>query len=218
MNLDFQTAREQMISQQLRTWNVLDEQVLDAVRSVARENFVPAAYRNLAFADTNLPLTHGQVMLAPKLEARILQAMNIKASDLVLVVGASTGYLAACAAQLAAKVRITEVNPDLAEQARRNIQGITCNNVYVDEVDARQLQLNNAYDVIIVNGSLPGHDASLEQALKTGGRLFVVVGTGSVMEAIRITRSNEQSWQREYLFETELPPLSHAAPPQKFVF
>jgi protein-L-isoaspartate(D-aspartate) O-methyltransferase len=207
-----------MIHQQLRTWNVLDEQVLNAVRGVPRENFVPAAYRDLAFADANLPLAHGQVMLAPKLEARILQTMNLKSSDLVLVVGAGTGHLAACAAQLAGKVRVTEVHHDLADQARRNLQGMACNNVYVDEIDARQLELSNAYDVIILNGSLPDHDAHLERALKVGGRLFVVVGTGPVMEAIQVTRSSEQNWQREYLFETELPPLDDAIQPQKFTF
>jgi protein-L-isoaspartate(D-aspartate) O-methyltransferase len=218
MNLDIPTAREQMISQQLRTWNVLDEGVLNAVRNVAREHFVPDAYRQLAFADAEVPLAHGQVMLAPKLEARILQTMAIKASDLVLLVGAGSGHLAACAAQLADKVRVTEVHSDLAEQARRNLQGMNCNNVYVDNVDALQLELNQAYDVVIVTGALPTPEPRLERALKIGGRLFVVIGTAPVMQAMKITRSSEQQWQREYLFETELPALPNTRAPSTFVF
>lgn len=218
MNLDLQTAREQMIGQQLRTWNVLDEQVLDAVRSIPREEFVPAAYRELAFADTNLPLTDGQVMMAPMFEARILQDMKIQSSDQVLIVGAATGYLAACAARLAGKVRVTDTHAALAEQARHNLQKTALNNVYVDVVDGLQLQTTEGYDVIVVNGSLPARSAALEQALKVGGRLFVVVGTGPVMEALRITRTGQQAWQQEYLFETELPVMTQAAVAPKFVF
>ena len=218
MNLDFQAAREQMIRQQLRTWNVLDERVLNAVRKVPREKFVPAAYQALSYTDENLPLAHSQVMLAPKLEARILQAMDIQSSDQVWVVGAGNGYLAACAAQLAGKVRVTEAHSDLAEQARRNLQNTPCNNVFVDNVDALQLDPKMAYDVVIITGSLPRLDTRFEQALRLGGRLFVVVGTSPVMCAMKITRHSEQTWQREILFETDLPALSNAVQPDKFVF
>jgi protein-L-isoaspartate(D-aspartate) O-methyltransferase len=218
MNLDTQTAREQMISQQLRTWNVLDERVLQAVRSVAREKFVPPDYQQLAFADGSIPLAHAQVMLPPKLEARILQTMAIQATEQVLVIGAGNGHLAACAAQLAGKVRVTEVHNDLAQAARNNLQGIPSNNLYVDNVDALQLDMNKAYDVVIVTGSLPHLPAGLERALTIGGRLFVVIGTAPIMDAIKISRTGEQTWQRESLFETELPPLSNVTMPNTFMF
>ena len=218
MPLDTHTAREQMISQQLRTWGVLDERVLDAVRKVAREKFVPAAYQTLAFADENLPLAHDQVMLAPKLEARILQTMGIQPTDQVWIVGAGSGHLAACAAQLAYKVRVTDAQADMANQARRNLQTTTSNNVFVDNVDALQLDLNKAYDVIIVTGSAPTTLPQLERALSVGGRLFLVVGKTPVMHALKITRTEEDQWLRETLFETELPILSKTLEPNHFVF
>ncbi|MGD9841754.1 MAG: protein-L-isoaspartate O-methyltransferase [Steroidobacteraceae bacterium] len=218
MNLDHQTAREHMISRQLRTWSVLDERVLNAVRNTPRENFVPSSYRELAFADDTLPLQHGQIMLSPKLEARILQIMAIGPHDQTLVIGAANGYLAACAAQLAGKVRVTEAHSDLAEQARRNLQGTACNNIYVDNVDALQLNLDKAYEAIIITGSLPRVPAALEQALTIGGRMFVVIGTAPIMEALKITRTNDHIWQRESLFETVLPSLSGATKLSSFVF
>lgn len=218
MPLDTQIAREQMISQQLRTWGVLDERVLDAVRKVAREKFVPASYQALAFADENLPLPHSQVMLAPKLEARILQAMAIQPTDQVWIVGAGSGHLAACAAQLAYKVRVTDAQTDMANQARRNLQATVSNNVFVDNVDALQLDLNKAYDVIIVTGSTPSLLPQLERALSLGGRLFLVTGKAPVMQAMKITRLDDNQWQRDTLFETELPRLSKALEPNQFVF
>lgn len=218
MMFDTHAAREQMISQQLRPWGILDEQILNAVRQVAREQFVPDGYQSIAFADQNIPLPHAQVMLAPKLEARILQEMRIQSTDQVLLIGASNGHLAACAAQLAAKVRVTETHRDLADQARRNLQATTSNNVYVDNVDALQLNLDKAYDVIIVIGSLPQPEARFEQALTLGGRLFVVIGQSPVMAAMKITRTGEQTWTRTTLFETDIPPLSNTATPSKFLF
>ena len=218
MPLDTHIAREQMISQQLRTWGVLDERVLDAVRKVAREKFVPAAYQALAFADENLPLPHNQVMPAPKLEARILQTINIQPTDQVWIVGAGSGHLAACAAQLAYKVRLTDAQADMANQARRNLQTTLSNNVFVDNVDALQLDLNKVYDVIIVTGSTPSLLPQLERALNVGGRLFLVVGQAPVMQAMKITRTDDTTWQRDSLFETELPRLSKALEPNHFVF
>lgn len=218
MNLDTHAAREQMISQQLRTWGVLDERVLHAVRAVARENFVPAAFQSLAFTDENLPLAHSQVMLAPKLEARILQSMNIDSTDQVWIIGAGNGHLAACAAQLAAKVRVTEAHGDLADQARRNLQATVSNNVYVDNVDALKLALNKVYNVIIVTGSLPRPQPQLEQALAIGGRLFAVIGQSPVMTAMTVTRTGDHTWTREALFETDIPPLPNTIEPSTFVF
>jgi protein-L-isoaspartate(D-aspartate) O-methyltransferase len=218
MNLDLQTAREQMITQQVRTWNVLDDRVLEALRSVPREQFVPEGYQNLAFADVNLPLPQGQVMFAPKIEGKILQYLNIQPSDEVLMIGAGSGHLAACAGRLAGKVRVIEFYPALATTAQRNLQHVTSNNISVEVGDATQLVADKAYDAIIVGGSLPMYDERYQRALKAGGRLFVVVGASAPMEAIKVTRTGETSWQRDSLFETDLPPLVNATIPSRFVF
>lgn len=217
--MDFQVAREQMVNQQIRTWSVLDERVLTALRSVPREQFVPDGYRSLAFADSNLPLAHGQVMLAPNLEGKILQAMAVQSREQVLLIGVGAGHLAACLGQLAGKVRAIEFYADLAERAQQRIvQTSSDNNVSVEVGDATQLNLDQAYDVVIVTGSLPMYDERYQRALKVGGRLFVVLGASLPMEAIRVTRTSTQTWRRESLFETELPGLPNAARPTQFVF
>lgn len=216
--MDFQAAREQMITQQVRTWNVLDERVLNTLRRVSREQFVPEAYRALAFADTNLPLAHGQVMLAPKIEGKILQAMAVQSTDQVLLVGIGSGHLAACLGQLAGKVRVMEFHAELAEQAQRRITQTTSNNISVEVGDATQLNLDQAYDVIIITGALPTYDERYQRALKTGGRLFVVLGSRQPMEAVRMTRTGAHTWQRDSLFETDLPGLPNTTPPSAFVF
>ncbi len=211
-------AHEQMLSQQVRTWNVVDERVLQALRSVSREPFAPEAYRELAFADTNLPLARGQVMLAPKLEGKILEAMNVQSSEQVLLIGAGSGHLAACLGQLAGKVRVIEYFAELADQARLKLQHATSNNVSVETGDATQLDFGQTYDAIIVTGSLPVYDERYQRALKINGRLFAVVGVSVPMEAIRITRTADNEWHRDSLFETELPALPNAARPAAFVF
>jgi protein-L-isoaspartate(D-aspartate) O-methyltransferase len=216
--MDYQAAREQMITQQVRTWSVLDDRVLQTLRTVSREAFVPDGYRSLAFADTNLPLAHGQVMLAPKLEGKILQAMAVQGSENVLLIGAGSGHLAACLGQLAGKVRVMEFHAGLAKQAEQRIAQTTSNNISVEVGDATQLNLDQAYDVIIVAASLPVYDERYQRALKVGGRLFVVLGDKLPMEAVRITRSTERNWRRDSLFETELPSLPNALRPSSFVF
>lgn len=218
MHLDSHAANEQMISQQIRTWNVLDERVLQTLRSVSRELFAPEAYRDLAFADTNLPLAKGQVMLAPNLEGKILQALTIQNTEQVLLIGAGSGHLAACLGQLAGKVRVIEYHAELAEQAQRRLQHATCNNVSIEVGDATQLNLEQTYDVVIVTGSLPIYDERFQRCLKMGGRLFAVIGSNVPMEAIKITRTGANSWQRDSLFETELPSLPNAIRPTAFVF
>ncbi|MGC3981619.1 MAG: protein-L-isoaspartate O-methyltransferase [Steroidobacteraceae bacterium] len=218
MNLNLPAARDQMISQQLRTWNVLDERVLQALRDVPREQFVPQGYGDLAFADTNLPLPHGQVMLAPKLEGRIMQVLNIQEHEQVLLIGAGSGYLAACLGQLAGKVRVIEYHAELVAQVQRKLQQCVSNNVSVEAGDATQLELDQAYDVVIVTGSLPIYDERFQRALKVGGRLFVVIGATAPMEAVKITRTGANIWKRDSLFETDLPSLPHAARPSPFAF
>jgi protein-L-isoaspartate(D-aspartate) O-methyltransferase len=218
MTLTAHAAREQMLSQQVRTWNVVDERVLQALGSVSREPFAPEGFRELAFADTNLPLARGQVMLAPKLEGKILEATLVQNTEQVLLIGVGSGHLAACLGQLAGKVRVIEYHAELAEQARLKLQLGTSNNVSVEAGDATQLDFGQSYDVIIVTGSLPVYDEHYQHALKVGGRLFAVVGTRVPMEAIRVTRAADNSWQRDSLFETELPALPNAARPAAFVF
>lgn len=218
MMMDIEAARQQMILQQVRAWEVLDQGVLNTLHAVPREAFVPENYRDLAFADTQIPLPHGQQMLTPKIEGRILQALNLSPSDQVLQVGAGSGYLAACIAHLAARVQVLEIFPDIAEFATANLRRAAVNNAVVESADALQFSAEAAYDAIAVTGSLPLWDERWYRALKLGSRMFVVVGAAPVMQAWRITRVGEREWQRESLFETVLMPLVNAPRPPAFVF
>jgi protein-L-isoaspartate(D-aspartate) O-methyltransferase len=211
-------ARQQMILQQVRAWEVLDHAVLAVLGQVKREDFVPAAYRHVAFADAGVPLGHGQQMLPPKLDGKILQALAVQPSDQVLDVGAGSGFLAACLGRLGAHVRSLEVFPDLAENARANLHRAAANNVAVDVADAMQLNEDQRYDAIAVTGSLAIYDERFQRALKIGGRLFVVLGTGPVMEAVKIVRLGADYFTREPLFETAIEPMVNAARPSGFVF
>lgn len=215
---DVQFARRQMIEQQVRAWDVLDLKVLDALQQVPREEFVPAAYRELAFADTNVPIGHGQAMLAPKVEGRILQALDVQPGDLALEVGTGTGFFAACIGRLARSVRTIDLFADFVTDAREAFRRVGVHNVAADVFDATQLDERDAYDVVALTASLPVYDARFEQALKVGGRLFVVVGTGPLLEARRVTRVGAGEWARESLFETWMVPLIHAHEPPKFRF
>jgi protein-L-isoaspartate(D-aspartate) O-methyltransferase len=216
--LDLAAARRQMIEQQVRAWEVLDLGVLAVMERVPREAFAPAAYRELAFADLNVPLGHGQCMLTPKLEGRILQALEVQPEDRALEVGTGSGYFAACLGGLARTVRSVEIFPDLAEAARANLAQAGVHNVTVEALDAMTLDTAGGYDVIALTGSLPVYDGRFERALAAGGRLFVVTGRGPVMEAQRITRTGPAEFLRESLFETVMDPLIHAPEPPRFVF
>jgi protein-L-isoaspartate(D-aspartate) O-methyltransferase len=215
---DVQFARRQMIEQQVRAWDVLDLKVLDALQQVPREEFVPAAYRDLAFADTSVPLAHGQSMLAPKLEGRILQALEIQPHESALEVGTGSGFFAACIGRLARKVRTIDLYAEFVAEAISKYARCGVNNVTAEAADAMQLADAEAYDVIALTGSLPVYDPRFERALKIGGRLFVAVGQGPMLEARRITRTGPDDWSRESLFETGLPALIHAPVPPRFEF
>jgi len=216
--MNIELARQQMIEQQVHTWDVFDERVLTAMSEVRRELFAPPAWRETAFADAPIPLPHGQWMLPPKLDGRILQALDLKADELALDVGTGSGYLAACLGKLGSRVRSLELYPDLAAAASDRLFEAAINNVAVETADAMQLQEESRYDAIAVTGSLPLYDERFQRALKLGGRLFVVVGSGPAMEAWKITRIGEREWQREGLFETVLVPLINAPKPSAFVF
>jgi protein-L-isoaspartate(D-aspartate) O-methyltransferase len=215
---DAQTARHQMVEQQVRAWSVLDLKVLDVMDRIPREQFVPPAFREVAYADMNVPLGHGQSMLAPKVEGRILQALAIQRQDRALEVGTGSGYFAACLAQLASSVRSIEIVQELADTARANLERNGVRSVTVEVADAMRLSEESAFDVIAVTGSLPVYDPRFERALAVGGRLFVTVGAGPVMDARRITRVGRGDWTRETLFETRIDPLVNAPGPPAFVF
>ncbi|MGH8179256.1 MAG: protein-L-isoaspartate O-methyltransferase family protein [Steroidobacter sp.] len=216
--INVERAREQMIEQQVHAWDVFDERVLTVMRQIRRENFAPALYREVAFADSSIPLPHAQAMLPAKVHGRILQALALTPEDAALEVGAGSGYLTACMGKLAARVRSLEIFPDLAAQARANVLAAAVNNVSVEAADAMQLDEQFAYDAIAVTGSLPLYDERFQRALKNGGRLFVIVGQAPVMEAWKVTRIGEREWQRESMFETVIDPLVNAARPSGFVF
>ena len=218
MTFDVESARHQMIEQQVRAWDVLDLNVLGAMQRVRREEFVPAACRDIAFADMCVPLGHGQSMLAPKVEGRILQSLAIQGDDRVLEIGTGSGYFAACLGQLARTVRSIDLYADFTAAATATLRRTGTHNVTVETLDAMHLSDEGAYDCVAVTGSLPVYDARFERALAVGGRLFVVVGQGPIMEAQRITRAGQGEFVRESLFEVSIDPLVHAPEPPKFVF
>lgn len=214
MNLE--RARTQMLEQQVRAWEVLDPRVLDAMAQVPREEFVPPRYRGVAFADANIPLGHGQVMMIPQVEGRLLQSLALESHDRVLEVGTGSGFLAACLGQLAAEVTSIEILPDLSTAAGDVLGRLAVPNVRLEVGDVFLGLPGHGYDAIAVTGSLPLYDSRFEQALAPGGRLFVIVGRPPVMEAILVTRATEDAWSRESLFETVIPPLRGALAPSAF--
>ena len=215
--MDTLAARQQMVDQQIRTWEVLDSRVLDAIAQVPREAFVPPAYRDLAFADSPLPIGSGQSMLAPKIQGRILQALGVNASDTALEVGTGTGYLAACLSFLASSTRSIEIHPELTAQATANLRAVHAARVQLETRDAFSAAPLGEYDVIAVTGSMPVYDPRFERALRMGGRLFAVVGSAPVMDAILVRRVDEAEWIRDSLFETVIDPLTNATAVKAFV-
>lgn len=216
--MDFQRARSNMVEQQIRTWDVLDQQVLDVIRNTPREDYVPTAFRNLAYADTSIPLEGGEVMLPPREEARLLQALQLKPGNHVLEVGTGSGYMTALLAQLAKSVVSVEISPTLAERARTALQSHGIRNAVVEIGDAvRGWERAAPYDAIAVTGSLPLMEERFRQQLKRGGRLFIIVGEAPAMEALLITRMGQDDWARESLYETVVPPLRGAKKPERFV-
>jgi len=216
--MNVELARRQMIEQQVRAWSVLDERVLGAMAQVRRELFVPDGFRELAFADTNIPLGHGQSMLAPKVEGRVLQSLELGATDQVLEVGTGSGFLSACLARLAHHVRSLEIFPDLSARAVENLRASGISGVSVETLDAMTMAEENRYDAIAVTGSLPAYDERFQRTLKVGGRLFIVVGDAPVMDALLVRRLSRDQWVRESLFETILEPLVNAPQPSRFLF
>jgi protein-L-isoaspartate(D-aspartate) O-methyltransferase len=219
VRIDAPYSREQMVSHQLRTWDVLDEAILDAVRTLPREVFAPAGFRDVAYADIEIPLAHGQRMLAPKIVGRILQSLAVKPGERVLEIGTGSGYLTACLARLGAQVTSVEVFADLADAARRHLAAVGLAGPRVLEGDALAGGVpNETFDAIAITGSMPNYDDRFESLLRPGGRLFVVVGEGPAMDARLITRPKEGAREQRSLFETQLGALVNAARTEAFRF
>lgn len=216
--MDKSAARRQMVDQQVRTWEVLDPRVLEALGAVPREAFVPDTYRELAYADSPLPIGLGQYMLAPNMQGRILQALAPAPSDRALEVGTGTGYLCACLSLLAASTHSIDIHGVFTATAARNLRAVPQARVQLETRDAWTGLPGGEYDVIAVTGSMPLYDARFERSLSLGGRLFAVVGTAPAMSALLIRRVEQNEWMRETLFETDLPPLINAPSPPKFTF
>ncbi len=218
MDAKREASRRQMIEQQVRTWDVLDPRVLDTLAAVPREDFVPQEYRGVAFADTAIPIGHGQFMLKPALEGRILQALAPVRGERVLEVGTGSGFFAACLAHLTGVVDSIEFHADLAQKATRAFEALGVSRVRVATGDALAREYDAHYEVIAVTGALPAQDRRFERALTVGGRLFIVVGSAPIMEARLVTRTSEESWLTEALFETCIEPLLQPTPVSRFRF
>jgi protein-L-isoaspartate(D-aspartate) O-methyltransferase len=217
--MDFEKARYNMVEQQIRPWDVLDQGVLDLLFKVRREEFVPENYQALAFTDMEIPLGHGEVMLSPKLEARILQEVAIRPADKVLEVGTGSGYLTALMAHEGEHVYSVEIIPEFKMQADRRLKAHGIANVTLDVGDgARGWARHGPYDVIVVTGSTPVLPEAFQQSLAVGGRLFAVVGDAPAMEAQLVTCVAEGVYNTVTLFETCIMPLKNAQQPERFVF
>ncbi|MGI9232375.1 MAG: protein-L-isoaspartate O-methyltransferase family protein [Woeseiaceae bacterium] len=216
MNIDY--ARRQMVCQQVRGWNVYDEDVLTVLQTVPREKFVPAEYALLAFADMEIAIGHGQHMMSPTIEGRVLQALGLTGRERVLEVGTGTGFLTACLAHLGASVTSIDIYDDFIEAATERLADCKISNVELLQMNAMETLPEGEFDAIAVTGSMHSFDARFVEALAPLGKLFVVVGDDPAMEAKLIERAEQNDWQTTSLFETSLAPLIDAAPPPQFSF
>lgn len=217
--IDVERARFNMVEQQIRPWEVLDQEVLDLLFAVRREEFVPAQYRSLAFVDTEIPLGHGEKMLAPKIEARMVQALAVKPGDRVLEVGTGSGYMTALLAKRGAHVYSVEIIPEFSAQAAAKLEAYGITNVTLEVGDAaRGWDRHAPYDVIVLTGSVPVLADAFERSLNPGGRLLAVIGEAPAMEARLITCTAPDTYNSMGLFETCIPALRNAPQPERFVF
>lgn len=212
-------ARLNMIEQQIRPWNVEDANVLELLASIKREDFVPLAHKSLAFADIAIPLPGGQSMLEPRLQARLLQDAAVQPGQKVLEIGTGTGYMAALMAQRAQRVIALEINPELAEMARANLQKAGITNVEVLLADGAQGAPAEArFDVIVLGGSVAEVPHALLEQLKIGGRLVGIVGDEPIMHALEITRTSETNFKTVEKWDENAPRLQNFPQPAAFTF
>ena len=217
--MNFEQARFNMVEQQIRPWEVLDSRVLALLERIHREDFVPVRYRKLAFADLAIPLDCGQVMMRPKIEARMLQALELAEDETVLEIGTGSGFITACLAALSKRVVSVEIFPELHQEAALKLKDKAIDNVELFVGDAMGgWQPEQAHDVVVVTGSVPRVPESFRGWVNPGGRLFVVTGESPAMEACLMRRLDATEWSEESLFETDLPRLVNAEQPPEFQF
>jgi protein-L-isoaspartate(D-aspartate) O-methyltransferase len=217
--MNIEQARFNMIEQQIRTWEVLDPQVLDLLFKVRREDFVPPEHRALAFADLEIPLGHGELMMQPKMEARILQELELQPSENVYEVGTGSGYLTALLASRARHVTSAEIHADLQQRAAASLRAAGIRNVTLLQGDSARAPLaESAFDVIVLTGSTPVLPQAFLDRLAPGGRLFAVVGDPPVMKAVLVRQPVAGAFQHTEFFETLVKPLVNAAQPARFRF
>jgi protein-L-isoaspartate(D-aspartate) O-methyltransferase len=217
--MNIEQARFNMIEQQIRPWNVLDTEILELLHVVKREQFVPAAYQNLAFADAEIPLPGGDVMLAPKFEARVMQELNLKKHETVLEIGTGSGYMAALLAHRGAKVTSVEISPENRVLAQKNLAKAGIHNVTVEEGNgALGWDKGAPYDVLVISGALEVLPESLLKQVKVGGRIAAITGQPPAMEFSIITRTGDAAWNTVKVFETNVRYLSGAPVPSHFQF
>lgn len=215
MAVDFEQARFAMVEQQVRPWEVLDFRVLDVIGSVKREDFAPPRHRKLAYADLALPLEHGEFMLKPVIEGRLLQALDLAPEHEVLEIGTGSGYLTACLARLARAVHSIDLHADFIDRARVRLQAAGLANVSLEAADALQFQPARQFDAVAIGGAVAEVPERLLSWVRPGGKLFVIRGRSPVQEAVLYTRA-EHGWAVESLFETDVPYLHGAEPVQRF--
>lgn len=217
MSLNIELARHNMVEQQVRPWEVLDSRVLEALSAIRREDFVPPACRNLAFADLSLPLGHGEVMMKPVLEGRVLQSVAPTREESVLEIGTGSGFLTACLARLSGEVVSVEQHAEFADAARTRLHATRIVNARIEVADAvAKFVPNRPFDVMVVTGAVFALPRHWREWVKPGGRLFAIVGESPAQHAVLYTRDAGNEWSEERLFETDLPYLHNATPPKRF--
>ncbi|MEE4293400.1 MAG: protein-L-isoaspartate O-methyltransferase [Xanthomonadales bacterium] len=217
--MNFEQARFNMVEQQIRPWDVLDGRVLSTLEKIQREDFVPVRYRKLAFADISVPLACGQVMMRPKIEARLLQALDLGKDETVLEIGTGSGFVTACLASLAKLVVSVEIFEDLHREAAARLDDAGIRNIELSVGDVMNgWQPEQAHDVVVVTGSVPSVPEQFLGWVNPGGRMFVINGESPAMEARLMERVGVSEWTVESLFETDLPPLVNSVPEPEFQF
>ncbi len=212
-----EVARQNMIENQVRPWEVLDPRVLDVLAAVRREDFVPARHRALAFADMALPIGNGETMMKPTVEGRMLQALALRAEDRVLEIGTGSGFVTACTARLARSVTSVEIHADLADAARTRIAAAGAQNVRIEVTDAiKGFNTGERFDAVVVTGAVYAVPEQFRAWVAPAGRLFAIVGESPAMQAMLLTRADGTHWREQSLFETDLRYLAHAEPPRRF--
>jgi protein-L-isoaspartate(D-aspartate) O-methyltransferase len=217
MTLNVELARHNMIEQQVRPWDVLDERVLNTLSALRREDFVPAAHRNLAFSDIRIPLDHGEVMMKPVVEGRVLQAVAAQPDESVLEIGTGSGFLTACLARMAGEVLSIEQHADFVQAAHARLTDAGIVNVRLETAEAvRDFDPKRRFDVMVVTGAVAELPRHWQGWINPGGRLFAIVGTSPVQRAC-MYEQRDGAWLAQPLFETDLPYLRNAAPEPQFV-